>query len=75
MTPKQTALARTGSLILISLAAGVLANLIFTTFSAGQILFVGVAGLGLFMVRMVYKVELDKAERLERLNKKVDTAQ
>ena len=69
MTPKQTALIQTFKLFAIAILAGVLVNVAFTYFTVAQI---GIAfALAVFaaLVKMIYDVELSKAEHLEALNK------
>ena len=69
MTPKQTALIQTFKLFAIAILAGVLINVAFVYFTVAQ---VGTAfALVVFaaLVKMIYDVELSKAEHLESLNK------
>ena len=69
MTPKQTALIQTFKLFSIAVLAGVLINVAFTYFTVAQ---VGTAfALAIFaaLVKMIYDVELSKAEHLDALNK------
>jgi hypothetical protein len=68
MTPKQTALAQTLKLFTIAIAAGVLINVAFAFFTIVQI---GIAfALVVFVAlgKMVYDIELSKAEHLDALN-------
>jgi hypothetical protein len=68
MTPKQTALIQTLKLFAIAIAAGVLINVAFAYFTIVQI---GTAfALVVFaaLVKMVYDIELSKAEHLDALN-------
>jgi hypothetical protein len=68
MTPKQTALVQTLKLFAIAIAAGVLINVAFAYFTIVQIgtafALVVFAALG----KMVYDIELSKAEHLKSLN-------
>ena len=69
MTPKQTALIQTFKLFALAILAGVLVNVAFTYFTVAQ---VGTAfALAIFaaLVKMIYDVELSKAEHLDALNK------
>ena len=69
MTPKQTALTRVAGLLGIALLSGVLVNAAFTYFTVAQ---VGVGfsfGMLAYLIYMVYDIELDRAKRLEELNK------
>jgi fatty acid desaturase len=69
MTPKQTALVQTLKLFAIAIAAGVLINVAFAYFTVAQVgiafALVVLATLG----KMVYDIELSKAQHLESLNK------
>ena len=69
MTPKQTALIQTLKLFAIAFASGVLINVAFAYFTIVQI---GTAfALVVFaaLAKMVYDIELSKAQHLESLNK------
>ena len=72
MTPKQTAFRNTASVVASGILGGVLMSLLFTYFTVYQI------GLGFcalvlaFAVKMIYDIELEKAESLKKLNKTVD---
>ena len=69
MTPKQTALIQTLKLFAFAFLASVLISVAFTYFTVAQ---VGIAfALAVFaaLVKMIYDVELSKAEHLAALNK------
>ena len=69
MTPKQTALRNVGILVASSIVTGLAVGLLFTYFSASTVL-IGVCSLLFaFAIKMVYDVELAKAEALDKLNK------
>lgn len=72
MTPKQTAITRVAFFFgSMALAGVVFANLL--NFFTLQQMGMGFAVATLvFMIKMVYDYELDRAERLEKLNKMVD---
>jgi fatty acid desaturase len=69
MTSKQTAILQTAKLFAIAIGAGILVNVLFAFFTVAQI------GTGFFILalaflgKMVYDIELSKAEHLETLNK------
>jgi hypothetical protein len=68
MTPKQIALRNTGLVVISGLTAGILINLAFTFLTVPQIgLACGLVVLGLG-VKLVYDIELSKAETLEKFN-------
>lgn len=69
MTPKQTAIFRTVSLVATALIMGLLVNVAMTYFTVSQVGIGFVAGAMLYLLKMVYDIELEKAERLEQLNK------
>ena len=68
MTPKQTALIQTLKLFAVALSIGMLTSLAFAYFTVSQI------GIGFcivmmaFLGKMVYDIELSKAEHLATLN-------
>ena len=68
MTPKQTALARVVGLIATAIAVGFVVNVAFTYFTVAEIGIGFSIGMLAFMIKMVYEIELDRAERLEKLN-------
>lgn len=70
MTAKQTAIRNVIKLILTATAVGVGTGILLNTVPL-HIVGIGLAVLGLaFMIKVVYDIELDKAERLEKLNQK-----
>jgi hypothetical protein len=69
MTPKQTAIFRTLSLVATAVIIGFLVNVAVTYFTMSQIGIGFVGGIMLYLLKMVYDFELEKAERLEKLNK------
>lgn len=69
MTPKQTAIFRTVSLVATALIMGLLVNVAMTYFTVSQVGIGFVAGVMLYLLKMVYDIELEKAQRLEQLNK------
>jgi hypothetical protein len=69
MTPKQTALLNMSKLLFIAIAAGFAVNVAFTYFTVAQIGVGFCAGMIVYLCKMVYDLELAKAEHLESLNK------
>jgi hypothetical protein len=69
MTPKQTALVQTAKLFSIAIGTGVLVNVLFAFFTITQIGVAFCIFALLFLAKMVYDIELNKAEHLETLNK------
>jgi hypothetical protein len=69
MTPKKTALIQTAKLFAIAFGAGVLVNVLFAFFTVAQIGFVFALIVLAALIKMVYDLELSKAEHLETLNK------
>ena len=73
MSPKQTALIQTAKLFAVALLIGALTSLAFAYFTVSQI------GIGFCIVmlaylgKMVYDIELSKAEHLRTLEKLNDT--
>ena len=68
MTPKQTALLNMSKLLGIALVAGLGVSMLITNFTVE--LGVGFCvGMIVYLCKMVYDVELAKAEHLEALNK------
>ena len=68
MTPKQTAMVRVAALVGTALLVGFLVNAAFTYFTVAEIGIGFTAGLLVYMIKIVYEIELDRAERLEKLN-------
>ena len=72
MTAKQTAIRNVIKLIATALVVGLIVGLLVNTV---PLAYIGIGAcvimLG-YLVKFVYEVELDKAERLEKLNKMVD---
>lgn len=68
MTPKQTALANTLGLIATGMGGGLVCGLLLTFFTFTQIGIVICVALFVWLIKFVYEIELDKAQRLERLN-------
>jgi hypothetical protein len=69
MTPKQTALLNMSKLLGIALVSGFLVNVAFTYFTVAQIGVGFCVGMIVYLCKMVYDIELAKAEHLETLNK------
>jgi hypothetical protein len=69
MTPKQTALLNVGKLLTIALLAGFCVNVALTYFTVAQIGIGFCVGMIVYLCKMVYDLELAKAEHLEALNK------
>jgi hypothetical protein len=69
MSPKQTALIQTAKLFAVALLIGALTSLVFAYFTVSQI------GIGFCIVmlaylgKMIYDMELSKAEHLQTLKK------
>ncbi len=69
MTPKQTALLNVGKLLTIALLMGFSVNVAFTYFTVAEIGIGFCVGMIVYLCKMVYDVELAKAEHLEALNR------
>lgn len=69
MTPKQTALMQTAKLFAIAIFTGIIVNVLFTFFTVAQIGTAFCLLALLFLGKMIYDIELSKAESLEQLNK------
>jgi hypothetical protein len=69
MTPKQTALLNMSKLLGIALVVGFCANVVFTYFTIAEIGIGFCVGMIVYLCKMVYDVELAKAQHLEALNK------
>ena len=68
MTPKQIAVRNVAKMIAIAVIVGVGTGVLLNTVPL-YILGIGAATIMLaFLIRMVYEMELDKAERLAKLN-------
>ena len=74
MTPKQTALVQVAKLIGLTLLSGIAINILFAYFTLTEIGIGACVIMLVFAIRGVYAIELDRAERLEKLNKSVDKA-
>jgi len=74
MTPKQTAIFQVAKLIGTALIAGIAINILFAYFTLTQIGIGACVIMLAFAIHGVYAIELDRAERLEKLNKSVDKA-
>ena len=68
MTPKQTALLNMSKLLGIALTAGFGASVVIANFTIEQIGIGFCAGMIVYLCKMVYDIELAKAEHLEALN-------
>ena len=68
MTPKQTALIRVTGLIGIGMLAGAIVNAVFTYFTVAQVGIGFSLGMLAYLIYMVYDIELDRVQRLEKLN-------
>ena len=69
MTPKQTALLNVGKLLVLALVVGFSVNVAFTYFTIAQIGIGFCVGIIAYLCKMLYELELAKAEHLEALNK------
>jgi hypothetical protein len=69
MTPKQTALLNMSKLLGIALVFGFFTNVAFTYFTIAEIGVGFCAGMIVYLCKMVYDIELAKAEHLESLNR------
>lgn len=68
MTPKQTALIKTAKLITIAIAISVLVHLLFAFLTLAQIGIIFYLVLFAFLAKMVYDLELSKAEHEQSLD-------
>jgi formate/nitrite transporter FocA (FNT family) len=68
MTPKQTALTQTLKLFALAILAGVLINVAFAFFTIVQIGIALAVAVLAALGKMVYDIELSKAEHLKSLN-------
>ncbi len=73
MSPKRTALIETVKLFAVALLAGVLTSLAFAYFTVSQIGTAFALVILAFLGKMVYDLELSKAEHLQVLEKLNDT--
>ena len=69
MTPKQTALLNVGKLLAFALLIGFSVNVAITYFTIAQIGIGFCVGMLVYLCKMLYDLELAKAEHLESLNK------
>lgn len=72
MTPKQTALRNVAFMLATALLAGLAIGSVFTYFTVTQIGIAFCALMFIWALKMLYDMELDKAERLAKLNQSVD---
>ena len=68
MTPQKTALIQTAKLFAIAFGTGVLVNVLFAFFTIAQIGFVFALIVLAVLIKMVYDLELSKAEHFEALD-------
>ena len=68
MTPKQTALLNMSKLLGIALVVGFAVNVAITYFTIAQIGIGFCVGMLVYLCKMLYDLELAKAEHLEALN-------
>jgi hypothetical protein len=68
MTPKQTALLNVGKLLAIAFVVGFAVNVAITYFTIAQIGIGFCVGMLVYLCKMLYDLELAKAEHLEALN-------
>jgi len=68
MTPKQTALLNMGKLLGIALIVGFCANVVFTYFTIAEIGIGFCVGMIAYLCKMVYDIELAKAEHRASLD-------
>jgi len=68
MTPKQTALVEVTKMVLVGLVVGALANAAFTYFTVTQIGIGFCVGMLGFLCKMVYDMEVAKAEHRASLD-------
>jgi hypothetical protein len=68
MTPKQTALLNMSKLLAIALVAGFCVNIVFIYFTVTQVGIGFCVGMIVYLCKMVYDIELSRAEHLEALN-------
>jgi hypothetical protein len=69
MTPKQTALLNVSKLLAFALVVGFSVNVAITYFTIAQIGIGFCVGMLVYLCKMLYDLELAKAEHLESLNK------
>ena len=69
MTPKQIALRSVVSLVLLAVTCGIVLGALLSLFTPAQVGIAVCVTLFAYVVKMVYDMEVDKAERLQRLNK------
>jgi hypothetical protein len=67
MTTKQSALLNTAAILIVSILLGVGAAFLFTFFSFGQILAGYCILMLVFSIKMVYDIEVIKAEMLKEM--------
>jgi hypothetical protein len=68
MTPKQTALLNVTKLVVLALVSGVAVNVALTYFTVTEIGIGFCVGMIAYLSKMLYELELSKAEHLEALN-------
>jgi len=69
MTPKQTALLNVSKLLAIALVSGFAVNVALTYFTVAEIGIGFCVGMIAYLSKMIYELEVAKAEHLESLNK------
>ena len=72
MTPKQTALLNVSKLLGLALVVGFATNVVFTYFTVEQIGIGFCLGMIVYLCKMVYDVELAKAEHIQGIEKLKD---
>jgi uncharacterized membrane protein YfcA len=68
MTSKQIALLNVAKMVVFAMITGALAGYLLITFSLAHISMALSAAILLYVIKMMYDLELDKAERLKQLN-------
>jgi hypothetical protein len=68
MTPKQTALLNVSKLLALALVSGFAVNVALTYFTIAQIGIGFCVGMIAYLCKMLYELELAKAEHLDALN-------
>ena len=68
MTPKQTALTKISVMLLISVAVSLAISALFKLFAPAAVVTAFAFAMLAYVIKMVYDMEVDKVERLQRLN-------
>ena len=68
MTSKQIALLNVTKIIALAIITGALVGYLLITFSLAHVSMALSAAMLLYVIKMMYDLELDKAERLKQLN-------